>query len=101
MIGNGNYGGFNYRYRVLIGSQILGASDNEDSAIEQVNLLRGARACTPIEYLRRCELLGQGNYGGFNFRYRVGIEGEPIYASDSYDSALTFMQKLRSNSLCR
>lgn len=96
----GNYGGFTYAFRVMLGGEAIAASDDMEVALAVLGKLDRAgvgRVYSPNEV---CQLLPRGNYGGWIYNYRVGVGAEVMVGSDSYATVTSAMQRLRNANIC-
>lgn len=98
--GAGIYRGLSWNYRLGIGDEMIDAFDNFDAVVSRKRELEAASLCF-TGATTSCNLLGPGVYRGLSWHHRVAIGDQLVDASDSLDSALEKMNKLRSEGFCR
>ncbi len=99
MSGHGEFGGYNYKYRLKVGDTNFYPTNNLDELIQAMQKLTSRNICYP-QASSQCQLIGAGEFGGYNYNYRIGVNGNPIFADNNMDNTLKAMTKLRNSGLC-
>lgn len=96
----GQYGGYTYNFRVMLGGSAIAASNSLDTALGLLAKLDTAGVGRVLSPNATCQLLPNGNYGGYTYNYRVGVGSEVMTGTNSYSTATSVIQQLRAASIC-
>lgn len=99
MSGFGYFNGYNYSYRISQGNPVIYGSNDIQVTLNELARLTKNGIC--VVQRGNCVLPGSGVFAGYNYAYRISIDGIVVFGTNDSQTNMNIFSQFRSAGLCR